>query len=195
MAARAGIDRITVNKMDAAKRQLHTAIQLWFRDADPVSIHTLVSAAHEVIHTLFRRAGLKGLLFDAPSIPDGLRSEISQALVRAAVFFKHARHDPEGTIEFAPGINTYLIMYCVFGLWRIGAPLALEEGAIWTWLALHRPDWFASQIREENFPPNARAALAQLPKHELLQQFTNLWNTDAEFRRRMVEGAANHAGA
>jgi hypothetical protein len=44
--------KIKITKMDAAKRQVRTAIKLWFMEEDPVSIHTLVSAAHEIIHTL-----------------------------------------------------------------------------------------------------------------------------------------------
>jgi len=38
---------IIVTKASAAKSQLETAIQLWFDDADPVSIHTLAVAAHD----------------------------------------------------------------------------------------------------------------------------------------------------
>ena len=34
---------IKVSKMDAAKRQLDTAIALWFAEKDPVSIHALSS--------------------------------------------------------------------------------------------------------------------------------------------------------
>ena len=99
------VDKIRVPKLDAAKRQLHTAIQLWFEDGDPVSIHTLVSAAHEIIHTLFKRKGLKGLLFDNPDIPAQVRSEFAQAIKSAANAFKHARDDPTGTTEFAPVLN------------------------------------------------------------------------------------------
>jgi hypothetical protein len=55
---------ITVSKLDAARRQLRAAIRLWFQGEDPVAIHTLISAAHEIVHTLFKRAGLHGLMFD-----------------------------------------------------------------------------------------------------------------------------------
>ena len=34
---------IVVTKLDAARRQLRTAIRLWFQEADPVSIHTLLT--------------------------------------------------------------------------------------------------------------------------------------------------------
>ena len=35
--------KITVTKLDAARRQLRTAIRLWFEEGDPVSIHTLAA--------------------------------------------------------------------------------------------------------------------------------------------------------
>jgi hypothetical protein len=33
--------KVRVTKLDAAKKQLETAIMLYFHDGDPVSIHTL----------------------------------------------------------------------------------------------------------------------------------------------------------
>jgi hypothetical protein len=42
--------KITISKFDAARRQLNTAITLWFADGDPVAIHTLAYAAYEIIH-------------------------------------------------------------------------------------------------------------------------------------------------
>jgi hypothetical protein len=49
--------KIVVTKLDAARRQLKTAIKLWFEDGDPVAIHTLIVAAYEIIDIL---AGAKG---------------------------------------------------------------------------------------------------------------------------------------
>ena len=48
-----------VTKIDAARRQLATAIDLWFNDKDAVSIHTLAYAAYDVIHGLSKRRGRK----------------------------------------------------------------------------------------------------------------------------------------
>ena len=38
------LQKLHVTKLDAARRQLETAITLWFHDGDPVSIHTLAAA-------------------------------------------------------------------------------------------------------------------------------------------------------
>jgi hypothetical protein len=66
---------ITVSKLDAAHRQLRTAIRLWFMDGDPIAIHTLACAAHDIIHTLFKRKGLKGLIFDSEIIKEEERKD------------------------------------------------------------------------------------------------------------------------
>lgn len=44
------ITKITkISKIEAVKRQVNTAIQLYFHQMDPVAIHTLTCAAHEIL--------------------------------------------------------------------------------------------------------------------------------------------------
>ncbi len=49
----------TVTNLDAAKKQLATAIRLFFARDDAVSIHTLASAAREIFEKHCAQAGLK----------------------------------------------------------------------------------------------------------------------------------------
>jgi hypothetical protein len=46
-APRAGV---SLSKIDAARRQLETAILLYFRDGDAVSIHTLAAGGNSVVN-------------------------------------------------------------------------------------------------------------------------------------------------
>jgi hypothetical protein len=46
---------LRLTKLDVARRQLQTAITLWFTDGDPVSIHTLAFAAYEIIHVISKK--------------------------------------------------------------------------------------------------------------------------------------------
>ncbi len=50
----------TVTKLDAARRQLHTAIRLFFANEDMVSVHTLTRASHEILRTLLSAKGPEG---------------------------------------------------------------------------------------------------------------------------------------
>ena len=95
-------DVLTVTKPDAARRQLRTAIELWFNDGDPVSIHVLAFSAYEIIHTLSRRKGAKNLLYDSSLTKEGARKQVNVALKMAAGFFKHAQKDPDNSLEFSP---------------------------------------------------------------------------------------------
>jgi hypothetical protein len=46
--------KIKISKLDAARRQLDTAIRLYFMEGDPVSVHTLAAAAFEILKDLVR---------------------------------------------------------------------------------------------------------------------------------------------
>ena len=47
---------MNISKLDAAKRQLETAVELFFNHKDPVSIHTLTRAVHEILEKFARLA-------------------------------------------------------------------------------------------------------------------------------------------
>jgi hypothetical protein len=67
--------KIIVSKLDAARRQLQTAIQLWFEERDPVAIHALAYAAYEIIHAISKRRNpnRRDLLFDSDLVKDEYR--------------------------------------------------------------------------------------------------------------------------
>ena len=46
-----------VTKVDAVRRQLSTAIRLFFEGRDTVSIHSLVAAAQGIMHDLLKKQG------------------------------------------------------------------------------------------------------------------------------------------
>ena len=50
-----------LNKIEIAKRQLETGIDLLFDDADFVSIHTLLFASSEVLKNLCEARGIKSV--------------------------------------------------------------------------------------------------------------------------------------
>ena|ERR1700730_3966433 len=122
--------KIKITKLDAARRQLRIPIRLWFDDDDPIAIHTLTAAAHDIIHTLFRRKGLKNLLFDSKLIKDNFRAEWVRGIKANANFFKHADRDATGTFEFNPFANEMLLFFSATALEKMGEPLGIEENAL-----------------------------------------------------------------
>ena len=49
--------KLRLTKLDAARRQLETAVRLYFHEGDPVSTHTLAAAAYNVLRALNKRQG------------------------------------------------------------------------------------------------------------------------------------------
>ena len=85
-----------VSKLDAARRQLETAIRIYFSDGDPVATHTLAAAAHQLLADLTRARGSTPMLTE-PLLTMVRQDQVKQArdrLKAAANFFKHADRDP-----------------------------------------------------------------------------------------------------
>jgi hypothetical protein len=102
-----------VTKLDAAKRQLEKAMQLYFANDDPVSIHTLTAAAYNILRDVSKQKGvepmlIKGLLLDL--VTPEHRGTFWDKVVEAENFFKHADRDAEASLEFNPD-TTELMMF------------------------------------------------------------------------------------
>jgi hypothetical protein len=166
--------KITVTKLDAAKRQLQTAIRLWFEDDDPVSIHTLAFAAYEIAHVVSkkRNRARRDLIFDSLKIKEEHRAEWNKSIKRHASFFKHAKTDWDASIEFAPITSVLFMMGAGAGLRIAGEPESAEELALGFWLFVHRPQWVTATARklvEEKVPIEDIAKMKTVPKSQFLK--------------------------
>ena len=179
--------RTRITKLDAARRQLETAINLYFHEGDQVSIHTLGCAAHEIIETVNRKGGGTPTLKE--SWKDSIKPEhvktFYKALNPARNFFKHADRDADDAIQFAPFASEILILDACWTYRRVtGERLPmLDVFAMWaaiTWakkfvtypeLDLTSPDvvQWASLTRQEFFDmtlPVAHAAIVRPRPHD-----------------------------
>ena len=78
-------EKLRISKIDAARRQLDCAIELWFFDKDEISIHTLAAAAYQIIHDLKVHKGIvRDLLYDSAMIKDEYRND--RAIPKADFF-------------------------------------------------------------------------------------------------------------
>ncbi len=55
-----------VNKIEAARRQLVEAITLFFERRDPIAIHTLIGASHQILYDLAKGKGDTSIFKDSP---------------------------------------------------------------------------------------------------------------------------------
>ncbi len=102
--------KIDLSKIEVAKRQLETAVQLYFNDLDPVSIHTLTCASHEILSSLNKRANGAPSIMSDHLILDPYKEEYRRKLTEAKSFFKHADRDPDALLSFKPEINEYFLL-------------------------------------------------------------------------------------
>jgi len=110
------IKRIQINKLEAARRQMETAIRLYFVEGDTVSIHTLVSAAYQILSDINRKQGGTPMLKE--KLPTWVRqdatTEAKRRLSEAANYFKHAERDHKVVLSFNPGqTELFLFDACV----------------------------------------------------------------------------------
>jgi hypothetical protein len=90
-----------IDKMDAARRQLEAAVDLILDGVDPVPIHTVVSAADQIVSDVAAKRGIKLFVeeaFKAYFKPEH-HDQARRHLRRFANFFKHADKDHDGKIE------------------------------------------------------------------------------------------------
>ena len=172
---------IKVTKLDAARRQLTTAIELWFQDGDPVAIHTLAYAAHEIVHRLFRQRGLKDLLFDSGVVKEERRKEFNLLLKESANFLKHAERDSkeDDAIDFETFGNDLFIIMTLEGLRRMEEKLKPVELAFLVWQSLNT-SYLAPGLVQQNIPVEILEQFRAIKRSEFLKIFLKSWKWDDE---------------
>ncbi len=151
-----------VSKFDAARRQLRTAIRLFFEEADSVSIHTLTAASHELLRTLVKAEGGSSILKDSDLIKPEHRKEYEHIMNRPQNFFKHADRDPKEVIDFQPKTTPFWILDCIMMDARLaGRRFVLREFRVFMiWHMLEYPQFLKPEA-EDLIPENFRQAVQQ----------------------------------
>jgi len=172
---------IKVTKLEAARRQLATAIELYFNDGDPVSIHTLAVAAHQLIHDINRKKKGPPLFFDAEFIKPEHKTEFIGILKRDANFFKHADRGRTGqldSIDFVPFGNEVFLSMAVLGLKHLGEKLNKHEVSFLIWETIQRPDLLtdaAMQLLKDSVPVEQINLIRKTSKKDFFNNFLQVW--------------------
>ncbi len=163
---------VRLTKLEAAKRQIITAIWLWFKDADIVSIHTLTAAAFGILNDLLhhRKKG-RPMPFDEQYMPKGYEKEIRELLKSDEVFFKHARKDPNAIHELYTdwtGIYLLTTVKAYFDLQGENEALHPLMTLLSFWFALTDPELF-QKIPPLSLKSGSVEELRKLSKFEYFQ--------------------------
>lgn len=95
--------RLSLTKLEAARRQLETAVELWFRGGDPIAIHTLASAGSDVLRDVAKANGYEvaiGTERLLTVVKPEYHDEVDRLLRNSQNYLKHADRDPDGVLEF-----------------------------------------------------------------------------------------------
>ena len=124
----------------AATSQLETAIELWFHDKDPVSIHTLAVAAEGMLTTIARDRGVK-LHSNAMAYLASKPKNFQKFMRNPQNFFKHGNpklewdfyHPEQGETFLASAVGSYMQLFAeprplilMFALWIGGEQPTVE---------------------------------------------------------------------
>lgn len=124
-----------LTKRDVARRQLITAINLFFDDKDLVSIHSLATNSWEVIDVLCNEAGVTSFSNQTrANIPVGKDLKVNYINVPYRNFFKHADRDPSAVLaEFDPKAVEAVMFLAVEDYIRLfkKSPLQLQVFQAW----------------------------------------------------------------
>jgi hypothetical protein len=134
--------QITLTKFEAARRQLVTAIRLFFDDADSVSVFALAHASWEILDALCKyrnKRRIRSVMARADGVTEG---DIKLAMSYGRNFFKHADKDPSAKLDdFSDDRNDVVLMAAIMDFNMLAQsepkPMEIQIFEIW-YFAAHR---------------------------------------------------------
>ena len=165
--------KIHLEKLEAASRLISTAIELWFGEAEPVSIHLLACSSYQIVHDINHSRGGRDLIYDSLVIRDEYRKEWIDRIKRTYNFLKHADKDPTASVEFDPANNEFFMMYTCLGLQLLEVKQNIAQAAFMFFQMLSRPDILTDSGRAdmEIYPEATRNEVLKMGKSAFFQQY------------------------
>lgn len=165
---------IRVTKIEAARRQIDTAIRQLFSGEDALAIHTVAAAAHTILRNIADKTGISNW---QESIKNCVRPEKIKEFWKAhnesSNFLKHADTDPAGILEFGEVENDLTLIACCSLYCSLGYEATMEMRAFSSWTCVTYPHLFFDGWLDANLPRGIdRMALDRmrgLPRPKLLK--------------------------
>jgi hypothetical protein len=169
--------KYTIKKIDAAIRQLDTAIQLWFNEGDEIAIHVLACSAYQIINDINVHKKGDNLLFFNDRIDDKYVNKFNSYLKKHYNFFKHADNDPnpEGIIEFDPRLTEGFILYSILGLKSFGIKISFHCSAFFFAFSVKNPELVSGSLKVfvNSIPIERLDEIRKFKRLQILSCFNN----------------------
>jgi hypothetical protein len=133
--------KIKISKLEAARRQLDTAIRLYFANGDPVSTQTLAAAAFEILKDLDKHGPKTGTFHDRiqVNVKPEYRKYVLNLFKESQNFFKHADQDPEKILEFGLAWPEYYLANASEKYRELAAEQSAEMFVYALWFSFQNP--------------------------------------------------------
>ena len=134
--------KIIISKLDAVRRQLFTAIRLYFNHGDIISMHTLAAAAFKITQNICDN---NKHLSDSMSdwVKDIVKTEhinlFWKKFHETTNFLKHAERDPDSVHEFYPEQTEMLLFVATQQYQKLTREWSPEIRLFLIWFAMHNP--------------------------------------------------------
>lgn len=137
---------LKISKLDAVRRQLETAIRLYFSNGDPVSIHTLAAAAYNITRDINKKMGSSPLLIKElflKCVREGHEEEVRKKLNEAENFFKHAERDHQAVIDFNPELSEMFVLEACSAYYKLRGEFPPLFKLFQSWFIANHQDLFS----------------------------------------------------
>lgn len=164
--------RTDITKEEAVRRQLETAIALFFSNDDAISIHVLAQSAGRILTDICKHkkvTSFRDLLMDY--IKPEYQQQFSNLLNAAYNYFKHADKDPFTELErFNPETNEVLLFACCYDYWHCYGSLSpLAVAVYFSWYLGAHPQMIKDGFPHGDLIKGAFDKLDLKPKSEQLR--------------------------
>lgn len=137
-----------ISKVEAARRQLDTAIDLWFEDQDGLSVFTLAFASLKVLTNVYPHQQADGF---AETLDKVIGETGWRSMSRTANFLKHADRDPDAVLaRFHPDEGMPLIGLATILYGRVAGELSLKMKAFDSWIEMAAAEELGIPELDEN---------------------------------------------
>ncbi len=161
---------VEVSKVEVAQAQLREAISLYFEGRSPIAIHTLVLAAHQVLHDLTGRT--KSMIKNERAIREYGKGRIER-FNKEFNYFKHAKSDAHELLKFDPELHTFFLADALHLYAAATGEWPHEHKVFNFWFILRRPHMVEAEVAKAAVKAAQSSGWSPENKHVFLELMRN----------------------
>jgi hypothetical protein len=150
-----------INKVDAARRQLVTAIRIFFERKDPLAVHTIAAATQQILLDI-RSSKVESLLIDNEIIRSEKRKEINRMFRETQNFLKHADEDKDKMLKYYPDFTPFFLLDATYLYEQITGDKLVEGIVLSGWFRVKYPELFSNSHFDKSIKNELETLLESL---------------------------------